>query len=212
MTLYVDTADRQAAQALLETGLFAGLTTNPLLLSRAGLTQRDLPDVYAWARAAGARTVYMQTLGTDVATMLTSARDLLSIGPDIIVKIPATRAGFEATRELAQDGILVLVTAVYHPTQALLALAAGAHSIAPYVGRMTDQGRGGIDQTVAMAKILAGSSTGVLAASLRTPDDIASLAAQGVTDFTVSAAVLEQMLADDLTVAAAAEFESVARG
>jgi len=63
-----------------------------------------------------------------------------------------------------------------------------------------------------MAKILAGSSTGVLAASLRTPDDIASLAAQGVTDFTVSAAVLEQMLADDLTVAAAAEFESVARG
>lgn len=210
MTLYVDTADRPAAEALLATGLFNGLTTNPTLLARAGLAQSDLPAIHAWATAAGADVVYMQTLGTTVAEILASGRGLREIGTDVIVKIPATRAGFEATRILAAEGAPILVTAVYHAAQALLARAAGAHSIAPYVGRMSDQGRSGVEQTLAMATILRGSETGVLAASLRTPDDVAALAAGGVEDFTISATLLEVMLADELTTAAAADFEAIA--
>lgn len=211
MTLYVDSADRPTAEALLATGLFQGLTTNPLLLSRVGLTQESLPGLYRWAKDAGAQTVYMQTLGTHVTEILDSAHALRKIGPDIIVKIPATRAGFEATKKLALEGIPVLVTAVYHSTQALLARAAGAHSIAPYVGRMTDQGRDGLEQTITMAQMLAGSETSILAASLRSADHVASLAAQGVTDFTVSPQLLEEMLADTLTISAVDEFEAVAK-
>ena len=51
--LYLDTADRAAAEPLLATGLFAGLTTNPTILRRAGLTGDAIPDIYSWATAAG---------------------------------------------------------------------------------------------------------------------------------------------------------------
>ena len=56
--LYLDTADRAAAEDLLRTGLFAGLTTNPTILQRSGLGVADAPEVHRWAVAAGAREVY----------------------------------------------------------------------------------------------------------------------------------------------------------
>jgi TalC/MipB family fructose-6-phosphate aldolase len=210
MVLYVDSADRAKVETLLATGLFAGVTTNPTLLARAGLGQADLPAVYEWATAAGANVVYMQTVGTTVEQILVSGRQLRSIASTVIVKIPATRAGFAATRILSSEGIPVLVTAVYHATQALLADSAGAHSIAPYVGRMTDHGRPGVTETLAMRAILTGSATRILAASLRTTTDVSELAAGGVDDFTISTELLETMLADALTESAAAEFEAVA--
>ena len=65
MRLYLDTADRAVAEPLLATGLFAGLTTNPTILARAGLTADDAPAVHRWARAAGAREVFFQSWGED---------------------------------------------------------------------------------------------------------------------------------------------------
>lgn len=212
MTLFVDSAVRSAVEPLLATGLFAGVTTNPILLSRAELTQSDIPQVYSWAKVAGARRLYFQTLGESTDDILASAAEIRSIGTDIIVKIPATIEGYTATKILAQDNIPVLVTAVYHSSQALLAQAAGAHSIAPYVGRMTDRGRSGLEQTAAMAKILASSETSILAASLRSADDVAYLAAHGVVDFTISADLLTTMLSDEHSLVAAREFEEIARG
>jgi transaldolase len=44
MHLYLDTADRAAAEPLLATGLFAGLTTNPTILQRA---DRGVADIEA---------------------------------------------------------------------------------------------------------------------------------------------------------------------
>lgn len=208
MTLYVDSADADAVPPLLATGLFAGITTNPTILARSELGQDDLPDVYEWATAAGARTVFMQALGTDRDQLLDSGRGLRSIGDRVAVKVPATRAGASAARALADEGTSVLLTAVYHAAQALLAEAAGSHFIAPYVGRMTDNGRDGIAEAVRMRTILADGSTRVLAASLRSIDDIAALSAGGVQDFAIPVLLCEELLADPLTVEAAANFEA----
>ena len=46
MHLYLDTADRGAAESFLATGLFAGVTTNPTILQRASLGVTDIPDIY----------------------------------------------------------------------------------------------------------------------------------------------------------------------
>ncbi|MFI0424719.1 transaldolase family protein [Spongiactinospora sp. 9N601] len=212
MALYVDSADRSAVEPLLATGLFAGITTNPALLGRAGLSDADLPAVYQWATAAGAAKVFMQTLGTTQEEILASANRLRDLGPRAVVKIPATRAGFAAARLLTARQVPVLITAVYHAAQALFADAAGARYIAPYVGRMTDQGRNGVEQAIAMQRLLAGKGTRVLVASLRGPDDVAALAAAGVPDFALGAPLCEALLADELTLAAAAEFEATAAG
>ncbi|WP_405150078.1 hypothetical protein OG589_16610 [Sphaerisporangium sp. NBC_01403] len=234
MTLYVDSAERSAVEPLLATGLFAGVTTNPALLARAGLTQADLPAVFAWATGAGARQVFMQTLGTTAGEIVTAGRRIRGLGPEAVVKIPATREGLTAARVLADEDVPVLVTAVHHATQALLADAAGARFIAPYVGRMTDQGHDGVAETILMHRILSeprtreltgpgtrevpepgtlsGPGTRVLAASLRSREDVAALAAAGVPDFALSAPLCEALLADEPTVAAADQFEAIAAG
>ncbi|MEU7885966.1 transaldolase family protein [Microbispora bryophytorum] len=209
MALYVDSADRSAVEPLLATGLFTGVTTNPSLLARAGKTQEDLPAVFAWATAAGAQQVFMQTLGTTTTEIVTCGRRIRDLGPQAVVKIPASREGLAAARVLTDENVPILVTAVHHATQALLAQAAGAQFIAPYVGRMTDRGREGVAQTVLMQRLLSGASTRVLAASLRSGDDVAALAAAGVPDFALSAPLCEALLSDDLTIAAAAEFEAI---
>lgn len=61
MRLYLDTADRPLAEPLLRTGLFWGVTTNPLLLQAAGLKTAQLPEFYAWATGLGAKEVFFQS-------------------------------------------------------------------------------------------------------------------------------------------------------
>ena len=69
MKLYVDTADRAAAESLLATGLFHGVTTNPTILQRASMGVADLRDIYRWAVEAGAQEVFFQAWGEDAATL-----------------------------------------------------------------------------------------------------------------------------------------------
>ena len=63
MRLYLDTADRAAAEELLGTGLFVGVTTNPTILQRSGLGIAAVPDIYKWATAAGVQEVFFQSWG-----------------------------------------------------------------------------------------------------------------------------------------------------
>ncbi|SDJ05142.1 transaldolase family protein [Nonomuraea jiangxiensis] len=212
--LYVDSADRDQAGPLLSTGLFRGLTTNPLLLRRSGLVERDLPELYGWATGLGAQEVFLQTWGATYDHLVATGRRLRAIGPAVVVKAPATRQGCAAAATLAAEGVPVLLTAVYAAPQALLAAAAGATYLAPYVGRMADAGRPAIEEVTAMQRLLdaTGGPTRVLAASLRTTADVVTLAGAGVRHFALAPAVAERLFGDPLTEAATAEFEAAAAG
>ncbi|MBE9926438.1 transaldolase [Cellulosimicrobium cellulans] len=211
--LYIDSADRDQVERLLATGLFAGVTTNPTILRRAGLTVDDVPTVLRWARAAGAGTVFLQAVGPDETALEAHGRQLADLGPDVVVKLPATRDGLAVSRRLTREGVPVLVTAVYHASQALVADAAGAGWIAPYVGRMSDLGLDGVAQTADLHAALRASGQGcrVLAASLRDTAQVAALAARGIEDLTLSTALCAALLENPDTVAAAAQFETDAR-
>ena len=205
--LYLDTADRAAAEPLLATGLFAGITTNPAILRQAGLTGAAIPDVYRWATAAGAREVFFQAWGDD---LVGKGRELRALGKEVVVKVVASLPGSAACAALAADGIPTLLTAVYAPGQAMIAAAAGATYIAPYLGRMEDAGRDAMADVLAMQEILAGTGTRILLASVRDVAFMVALARRGVRCFTFSPAVAEQLFADELTVAAVQAFEQAA--
>jgi len=211
MSLYLDSADRTALSPLLRSGLFDGVTTNPLILHRAGLTPADAPAFHDWALDAGAKIVFLQVSGEDTAGIVADGRRLAALSDRVIVKVPATAAGLAASAQLSQDGVPTLVTAVYHASQALLARAAGARYIAPYLGRMTNAGRDGLREIGDMQRILQGSDCEILVASIKSIDDLVDLAARGVPSYTVSIELAQQMLNDELTMAASAEFESVTR-
>ena len=213
MKLYVDTADRSAAESLLSTGLFAGVTTNPTILKRASKGVGDLPEIYRWAIEAGAREVFLQAWGEDPVTLIKRGQRLRDLGREVVVKFVATRAGATACAALAAKGIPTLLTAIYDPGQAIIAAAAGATYIAPYLGRLNDAGRQGIAEVVAMQEVLVatGSSTKVLLASVRSVPDMVALARHGVDCFTMAPDVAEQFFTDPTTAEAARTFEDAIR-
>jgi TalC/MipB family fructose-6-phosphate aldolase len=211
--LYLDTADRNAAESLLATGLFYGVTTNPTILRRASKGVSDLKEIYHWAIDAGAREVFFQAWGSDASTLVERGQWLRDLGQEVVVKFVATRAGSTACATLAARGAPTLLTAIYDPGQAIVAAAAGATYIAPYLGRLNDAGRQGIAEVVAMHEVLVatGSTTKVLLASIRSVPDMVALARHGVDCFTMAPAVAEQFFTDPTTAEAARTFEDAIR-
>ena len=209
MHLYLDTADRAAAEPLLATGLFAGLTTNPTILRRAGRTVADIPDIHRWATSAGAQEVFFQAWGPD---LVGKGRELRSLGDEVVVKVTASIEGAAACATLSAEGVPTLLTAVYAPGQAMIAAVAGATYVAPYLGRMTDAGRDGHGDVLAMQEILAGTGTRILLASIRDVPSMVALARRGVECFTFGPAVAQQFFADELTAEAVRTFEEDAAG
>lgn len=206
--LYVDSADVDRVSRLLAAGVVHGVTTNPTILERGGRTAGEIPELYARWESEGAAEIFFQTWGGDTASFLRNAERIRELGPRVAVKVPATAAGFAAASALVADGATVLVTAVYSVAQALACASIGAQYIAPYLGRMRDAGIDGDTVIARMQEVCEGSGSNVLAASLRTADDIVGPRLAGVPYFTAAPDVIEQALFHEVSDSSAAEFDA----
>jgi transaldolase len=159
LSYYIDSADRREATDLLATGLFRGVTTNPAILEKAGLGSIDIPDVIRWATDAGAERVFVQAWGTSADDMVELGRQFRQISGNVVVKLPYSLEGIVAARRLAEDGE-VLVTAVHADTQVLPIVLANATYLAPFVGRMDQAGRDGLDAALGMQRAPATARAG----------------------------------------------------
>ena len=217
LQLLLDSADPADWQTWLPSGLFRGITTNPTLLRRAGqaCTTAHLRDLAQQAFDLGAQELHLQTWGTDAAEASTIGRQLAAIDRQrVLVKVPVDRQGVETARRLIAEGVAITFTACYEVHQVLIAAALGARYIAPYLGRISDSGRDGHGELIAMQRCLdgVGSSTRLLVASLRAPSDLSRLAAAGLGTFTLGPAIAEALFQVEATGQAAAQFERDARG
>ncbi len=215
MALYLDTADLAAWESLMPTGLFHGITTNPLLASRAGLDYPAIDWAQMAARASdlGAQELHAQVCGpvegyVDWAGALYEAGR--AAGIETVVKIPLVEPAIRTTGAIRALGGRVLMTACYDAKQMFVANALGADFIAPYFGRMDGLG---MDAYAALAQMKAIQGAGdkrctILVASLRSPEQMVRLAAEGQDTFTISPAVARALLDDPNTAAAYAEFEA----
>lgn len=206
--LYVDSADVDRVSRLLAAGVVHGVTTNPTILERGGRTAAEIPDLYARWESEGAGEIFFQTWGGDTASFLRNAEGIRALGDRVAVKVPATADGFAAASALVRDGATVLVTAVYSVAQALACASIGAHYIAPYLGRMRDAGIDGDTVIARMQEVCTGSGSNVLAASLRSADDITGLRLAGVPYFTAAPDVIDQVLFNEVSDSSAAEFDA----
>lgn len=206
--LYVDSADTERVSRLLAARVVHGVTTNPTILERDGRTAAEIPALYAQWEDEGAEEIFFQTWGATRDEMLRNAEQIRVLGSRVAVKVPATAEGFAAASALVADGASVLVTAVYSVGQALAAASIGARYIAPYLGRLRDSGADGDALITRMQAVCVGSETNVLAASLRSADDIVSLRLAGVPYFTAAPDVIEELLFHPVSDSSAAEFEA----
>ncbi|MFD5214460.1 transaldolase family protein [Microbacterium sp. NPDC058345] len=209
--LYVDSADTDRVSRLLAAGVVHGVTTNPTILERGGRSAAEIPALYERWVGEGAQEVFFQTWGGDAASFLRNAEGIRALGDRVAVKVPATAEGFAAASALVRDGVTVLVTAVYSVAQALVCASIGARYIAPYLGRMRDAGMDGDALIARMQAVCADSATDVLAASLRSADDIVSLREAGVPYFTAAPDVLDELLFHEVSDSSAAEFDAAMR-
>lgn len=212
----LDTADRGAWARLMPLGCFSGVTTNPVLLKAAGVPC-GLPSITALVRQAvdlGAGEVHVQTWGRATDVYVERGLALAAISPKVVVKVPITAEGASAAAVLRREGVRITLTAVYSPAQALAASALGAEYAAPYLGRMNDAGRDGFADIALMARAFREhrSATRILVASLRGPDDVVRLAAEGLDTFTLAPKHAAGLFADELTQQAVEAFEAAAEG
>jgi len=213
---FLDTADSNEWKSLLPLGIFHGITTNPVLLQRAGVpcTVESCRSLASQAFALGADEFMLQAWGENTAALIASGL-ALSEGnrENLVVKVPVTAAGTEAAAALIEAGVRVCLTACYGPHQALVAVSVGAEYLAPYLGRMNDAGKAGHEEIQAMQTVVdgLGGSTRIFAASIRHVDDLMTLASHGVHTFTFSPEVARMLFEiEPLTDAAAADFEQAA--
>ena len=188
--LYVDTADRVAAESLLGDRLVSP-GSRPILRS-CSVPRKVLlisNEIYRWAIDAGAERSSLKLGERDSDTLIERGVWLRGLGREVVVKFVATRAGATACAALAARGAPTLLTAIYDPGQALVAAAAGATYIAPYLGRMNDAGRDGISEVVAMHEVLVATGSddeGPAGQHLVSVSDMVALARHGVDCFTMA--------------------------
>ena len=205
MKLFIDTADVQEIRKAADLGLLDGVTTNPTLVARVG---RPMREVLTEICEIVSGPVSGEVLATTYDEMLVEARELASIAPNIVVKIPLIQDGLRAVKTLTQEGIKTNVTLCFSPTQGLLAAKAGATYISPFIGRIDDISGDGMHLVQELVTIYDNYDlpTKVLAASIRHPRHVVEALMMGAHVGTMPHKVIHQLVKHPLTDIGLARF------
>ncbi|QTX31600.1 fructose-6-phosphate aldolase [Aminithiophilus ramosus] len=206
MRFFLDTANLEEIREAAAWGVVDGVTTNPSLVAREGdLSFRERVKAIADIVAG---PVSAEAVSLEGEAMLREARELALLSPHVVVKIPMTPEGMGVVRTLSREGRATNVTLVFSVNQALLAAAAGATYVSPFVGRLDDTGQDGMGLVREIVSAFrAGSvTTRVLAASVRHPRHVAEAALAGADVVTLPFKVLKQIFHHPLTEKGIASF------
>jgi transaldolase len=198
MKLFIDSGNLKDIENLVPLGIIDGITTNPSLLAKEPGDYRDiLKKICQTVKGPTSAEV----VATDYDGMLREGRDLASIDPHIVVKVPFTKDGVRACKTLSSEGKKVNVTLCFSPTQALIAAKVGATYISPFVGRLDDIATSGMHLIREIVEIYDNYefTTEVLVASVRHPIHIVEAARMGADVCTCPASVIEAMFKHPLT-------------
>jgi transaldolase len=198
MKIFLDTGNLKEIEALVPLGIIDGVTTNPSLMAKEGGDPRAI--IREICRVVQG-PVSAEVVATQWEAMVTEGRDLATIDPHVVVKVPFTRDGVRATKVLASEGIRVNVTLVFSATQALLAAKVGAAYVSPFVGRLDDIASDGMGLIRQIVDIFEAHhfSTEVLVASVRGPMHIVEAARMGADVCTCPSSVVEACFKHPLT-------------
>ena len=200
MIFFIDTANVDDIRKANDMGIISGVTTNPSLIAKEG---RDFKQVIQEITSIvdGPISGEVKATTVDAEGMIAEAREIASIHPNMVVKIPMTAEGLKAVKVLHKEGIKTNVTLIFSPAQALLAARAGADYVSPFLGRLDDISTPGISLIEDITEIfqMHGIETQIIAASIRNPIHVIDCAKAGADIATVPYKVLLQMIHHPLT-------------
>ena len=215
MKFFIDTANlSQIAQAA-EMGIIDGVTTNPSLMAKEGITgnQHILEHYKSICDAVPGGDISAEVISTDFDGMIREAEILSQISPQIVIKIPMIPDGIRAIKYLSDRGIKTNCTLVFSAAQALLAAKAGATYVSPFIGRLEDVGADGVGLVAEIRQIYDNYnySTRILAASIRNTRQVTASALIGADVVTAPLSILMDLAKHPLTDSGLEKFLSDAK-
>ncbi|EFJ26330.1 hypothetical protein SELMODRAFT_441764 [Selaginella moellendorffii] len=218
MRLFVDSSDIQAWKKWLPTGVFYGVTTNPLLLreSNVACQTKSIGVLSNQALRLGAKEIHLQAWGKSSDALLRTASELASIDSSVVVQIPATYEGLRAASKLKDMGARIALI-IYSMHQALLALGIGAEYVTLDVGKSPsdEESKAKMCSSVQGLVRRASGTTKQLVANVLSLDElttclVASSPANQANSFALTPSAIEELFADKFTDDMVNEFEAAA--
>lgn len=199
MRFFLDTANLDEVKTAHSWGVIAGVTTNPTLVAKEGGVDFHTRIREIAETVNGPVSAEAVSLETD--KLVEEAKVLAEIHPQVVVKVPMCYSGLGAVKELTKLGIKTNVTLVFSAAQAVLAAAAGATYVSPFIGRLDDIGEDGIQLVADIAGIFNDYAieTQIIAASVRHSMHVLASARAGAHIATVPFKVLEALFRHPLT-------------
>ena len=198
MKFFLDTANLEEIKEAVAIGMVDGVTTNPSLIAKehCDFTQR-IKEICALVDGP----VSAEAVSMKAEELFNEAKELASLAPNIVVKIPMTTEGLKAVKLCTQDGIKTNVTLVFSALQALMAAKAGATYVSPFIGRLDDIaiiGMNLIEDVVTIFENYA-LDTEIIVASVRNPIHVLEAAKIGADIATIPFKVIAQLAKHPLT-------------
>ena len=202
MKFFIDTANLDEIQEAQDLGILDGVTTNPSLMAKEGITgQENILKHYKDICDIVDDNVSAEVIATEFAQMVEEGKELAKIDDKIVVKVPMIKDGVKAIAALTAEGIRTNCTLIFNAGQAILAAKAGASYVSPFIGRLDDisfDGLALIEQIVGIYDNY-GFETEVLAASIRHNMHLVQCAEIGADVATCPLSVITGLLKHPLT-------------
>jgi transaldolase len=209
MKFFIDTANLADIKEAHELGVLDGVTTNPSLMAKEGISgDENVIKHYKAICAIVDGNVSAEVISTDFAGMVKEGEALAKLDPKIVVKVPMIKDGVKAIKYFTEKGIRTNCTLVFTAGQALLAAKAGAAYVSPFVGRLDDIATDGLELIAQIRQIYDnyGYETEILAASVRHTMHLIKCAEIGADVVTCPLSVITSLLSHPLTDSGLAKF------
>jgi len=209
MKFFIDTANLDQIREAQELGVLDGVTTNPSLMAKEGITGRNnILKHYVDICNIVDGDVSAEVIATDFKGMVKEGEELADLHEQIVVKVPMIRDGVKALKYFSTKGIRTNCTLVFSPGQALLAAKAGATYVSPFLGRLDDISSDGLN-LIAEIRLIYDNyefETQILAASIRHTMHVIDCAKLGADVMTGPLSSIEGLLKHPLTDLGLAQF------
>jgi len=202
MKFFIDTANLDQIKDAQDMGVLDGVTTNPSLMAKEGITGRDnILQHYVNICNIVDGDVSAEVIATDFDGIVKEGTELAGLHDQIVVKVPMIREGVKAIKYFADNGIKTNCTLVFSAGQALLAAKAGATYVSPFIGRIDDISSDGLSliEEIRLIYDNYGFKTQILAASIRHTMHVLECAKIGADVMTGPLSSIEGLLKHPLT-------------
>tara|TARA_A100001015_G_scaffold117652_1_gene130507 strand:+ start:769 stop:1422 length:654 start_codon:yes stop_codon:yes gene_type:complete len=209
MKFFIDTANLDQIKEAQDLGVLDGVTTNPSLMAKEGITGREnILKHYLDICEAVDGDVSAEVISIDFEGMIKEGERLAALHSQIVVKIPMIKDGVKALKYFSDKNIKTNCTLIFSAGQALLAAKAGATYVSPFIGRLDDistNGLGLIDE-IRLIYDNYDFETEILAASIRHTMHVIDCAKVGADVMTGPLSSIIGLLKHPLTDSGLAKF------